>query len=84
VCVHYTAVDGHQNDYRVRVATDAVGGSSQRAHDAALEAIEYLQSEALASTDELIAAMEEWAAGGAKAPAGPGEADAAAADASRP
>jgi biuret amidohydrolase len=62
VCVHYTAVDGHQNDYRVRVATDAVGGSSQRAHDAALEAIEYLQSDALATTDELIAAMEEWAA----------------------
>ena len=34
VCVHYTAVDAHQHDYRVRVATDAVGGSSQRAHDA--------------------------------------------------
>jgi len=62
VCVHYTAVDAHQHDYRVRVASDAVGGSSQRAHDAALEAIEYLQSEALATTDELIAALEEWAA----------------------
>ncbi|MFT3864364.1 MAG: isochorismatase family cysteine hydrolase [Solirubrobacterales bacterium] len=61
VCVHYTAVDAHQHDYRVRVAKDAVGGSSQRAHDAALEAIEYLQSGSLASTDELIAAMEEWA-----------------------
>ena len=68
VCVHYTAVDGHQNDYRVRVATDAVGGSSQRAHDAALEAIEYLQSDALATTDELIAAMEEWAAATDAAP----------------
>lgn len=62
VCVHYTAVDAHQHDYRVRVATDAVGGSTQRAHDAALEAIEYLQRDALATTDELIAAMEEWAA----------------------
>jgi biuret amidohydrolase len=61
VCVHYTSVDAHQHDYRVRVATDAVGGSSQRAHDAALEAIEYLQSEALATTDELVAAMEQWA-----------------------
>ncbi|MBN9622702.1 MAG: cysteine hydrolase, partial [Actinobacteria bacterium] len=59
VCVHYTAVDAHQHDYRVRVATDAVGGSSQRAHDAALEAIEYLQSDALATTDELIAALEQ-------------------------
>jgi hypothetical protein len=43
----------------VRVATDAVGGSSQRAHDAALEAIHYLQSDALATTDELIAALEQ-------------------------
>lgn len=68
VCVHYTAVDAHQHDYRVRVATDAVGGSSQRAHDAALEAIEYLQSDALATTDELIAAMEEWAAATDAAP----------------
>ena len=59
VCVHYTAVDAHQHDYRVRVATDAVGGSSQRAHEAALEAIHYLQADALATTDELIAAMEQ-------------------------
>ncbi|MBS1678505.1 MAG: cysteine hydrolase [Actinobacteria bacterium] len=67
VCVHYTAVDAHQHDYRVRVATDAVGGSTQRAHDAALEAIEYLQSDALATTDELIAAMERAAAEAAAA-----------------
>jgi len=59
VCVHYTAVDAHQHDYRVRVASDAVGGSSQRAHDAALEAIAYLQSDALATTDELIAALQQ-------------------------
>ena len=26
VCIHYTAVDAHQHDYFVRVATDAVGG----------------------------------------------------------
>ena len=31
VCVHYTFVDAHQNDYRVRIAADAVGGSSQAA-----------------------------------------------------
>lgn len=60
VCVHYTAVDAHQHDYHVRVATDAVGGSSQTAHDAALAAIEYLQRDALATTEELIAAMERW------------------------
>lgn len=47
VCIHYTAVDAHQHDYRVRVLTDCVGGSSPRAHGAALEAIEYLQRDAL-------------------------------------
>jgi nicotinamidase-related amidase len=55
VCIHYTAVDAHQHDYRVRVVTDAVGGSSQRAHDAALAAIEYLQSDALVTSDEVLA-----------------------------
>jgi biuret amidohydrolase len=53
VCIHYTAVDAHQHDYVVRVASDAVGGSSLEAHDAALRAIEYLQRDALATTDEL-------------------------------
>ena len=57
VCVHYTAVDAHQHDYHVRVAVDAVGGSSQAAHDAALEAIRYLQRDALAETEELLEAM---------------------------
>src|ERR1700761_8445 len=63
VCVHYTAVDAHQHDYHVRVATDAVGGSSQTAHDAALAAIEYLQRDALASTKELLEALADWSAG---------------------
>jgi biuret amidohydrolase len=53
VCIHYTAVDAHQHDYVVRVATDAVGGSSQEAHDAALKAIAYLQRDALTTTDVL-------------------------------
>jgi nicotinamidase-related amidase len=58
VCIHYTAVDAHQHDYHVRVASDAVGGSSQAAHDAALAAIEYLQRDALACTDDLLDALE--------------------------
>lgn len=65
VCVHYTAVDAHQHDYHVRVASDATGGSSQSAHDAALAAIRYLQRDALATTDEIVAALEQWAAAGA-------------------
>jgi len=57
VCIHYTAVDAHQHDYVIRVASDAVGGSSVEAHDAALRAMQYLQRDALATTDELRALM---------------------------
>ena len=55
VCIHYTFVDGHQHDYRVRVVQDAVGGSSERAHAASLEAIEYLQRDALVDTADVLA-----------------------------
>ncbi|MFE2432620.1 cysteine hydrolase family protein [Streptomyces sp. NPDC059373] len=54
VCIHYTAVDAHQHDYRIRVLTDAVGGSSKAAHDASLAAIEYLQRDALVTSDEVL------------------------------
>jgi len=65
VCIHYTAVDAHQHDYFVRVAVDAVGGSSQRAHDAALEAIRYMQRDALVTAADMAEAM---AAAGAATP----------------
>ena len=57
VCVHYTFADAHQRDYYVRVVTDCVGGSSQYRHDAALDAMEYLQTGALRTTDEILAAF---------------------------
>lgn len=56
VCIHYTAVDAHQHDYRVRVVTDCVAGSSRGAHDAALTAIAYLQRDALVRAAEVT----EW------------------------
>jgi len=58
VCIHYTAVDAHQHDYHLRVITDLVGGSSRRAHDAALEAIAYLQRDALVTEDTVLKYME--------------------------
>ncbi|MEU6146917.1 isochorismatase family cysteine hydrolase [Streptomyces sp. NPDC047081] len=58
VCVHYTAVDAHQHDYRVRVVTDCVGGSSRPAHDAALRAIHYLQRDALVEQHEVLEWLE--------------------------
>ena len=60
VCVHYTFVDGHQHDYFMRVATDVVAGSSLEAHDAALNAMEYLQTGARRTSEEIMNAFGEW------------------------
>jgi len=60
VCVHYTFVDGHQSDYFCRVIEDAVAGSSERAHTASLEAMEYLQSGARRSLVEVLDGMAEY------------------------
>ncbi|MBJ7329900.1 MAG: cysteine hydrolase [Solirubrobacteraceae bacterium] len=57
VCVHYTFADAHQHDYHLRVVTDCVGGSSFEAHQASLNAMEYLQRDALVTSDETLAAF---------------------------
>lgn len=54
VCVHYTFVDAHQRDYRVRVLSDVVSGSSTAAHQASLNAMAYLQSDALTTADTVV------------------------------
>ena len=59
VCVHYTFVDGHQSDYFCRVIEDCVAGSSLEAHEAALRAMEYLQTGARRSLDEVETAMAD-------------------------
>ncbi|WP_202965656.1 cysteine hydrolase family protein [Demequina aestuarii] len=53
VCIHYTAVDAHQLGYHFRTVSDMVIGSSQKAHDAALRAMRYLQRDALVSLDSV-------------------------------
>jgi nicotinamidase-related amidase len=58
VCVHYTFVDAHQSDYFCRVVEDCVGGSSEEAHEASLRAMEYLQTGARRSLDEVLAAID--------------------------
>lgn len=58
VCVHYTFVDGHQSDYFCRVIEDCVAGSSLEAHKGALRAMEYLQTGARRSLDEVLTAMQ--------------------------
>ncbi|MEV5072554.1 cysteine hydrolase [Microbacterium sp. LMI12-1-1.1] len=58
VCIHYTAVDAHQHDYRVRVITDCVAGSTQQAHDNALDAVRYLQRDALVTADDVHGSID--------------------------
>jgi len=57
VCVHYTFVDAHQHDYFVRVVEDCVAGSSVEAHQASLNAMEYLQAGAVTSSAEVSAGL---------------------------
>ena len=57
VCVHYTFVDAHQHDYHCRVVSDAVAGSSTAAHEASLAAMDYLQTGAVRSSSEVMAAF---------------------------
>lgn len=58
VCVHYTFVDGHQSDYFCRVIEDCVAGSSEAAHEASLRAMEYLQTGARCSLENVLRAMQ--------------------------
>ena len=60
VCVHYTFVDGHQSDYFCRVIEDCVAGSSEEAHEASLRAMEYLQTGARSTLNNVIGAMERF------------------------
>lgn len=60
VCVHYTFVDGHQHDYFCRVVEDCVAGSSLAAHDAALAAMQYLQSDARCTSQQVAAAFASY------------------------
>jgi nicotinamidase-related amidase len=59
VCVHYTFSDGHQHDYFCRVVEDCVAGSSIKAHEASLNAMEYLQTGARCSLRKALHEMEK-------------------------
>ena len=61
VCVDYTFVDGHQSDYFCRVIEDCVAGSSEAAHEASLNAMDYLQTGARCSLADVLSAMDAYA-----------------------
>jgi biuret amidohydrolase len=62
VCVHYTFADGHQHDYRMRVVSDCVIGSTRERHDASLSAMEYLQHGACRTTSDVVDAFAAYRA----------------------
>lgn len=68
VCVHYTAAEAHQRDFRLKVVRDCCAGSSWEAHDAALTQIEYLQHGAVVSLEEISELIAEHARSGAAEP----------------
>jgi nicotinamidase-related amidase len=55
--VHYSFVDAHQHDYFCRAVEDCMQGSSPRAHEAALRAMEYMQTGARKTCEEMVAAF---------------------------
>ncbi|WP_200801446.1 cysteine hydrolase [Clostridium grantii] len=60
VCIHYTFVDAHQNDYYCRVPEDCVYGGSKEAHDASIKAMEYMQEGAIQTYESMLKYVEEY------------------------
>jgi biuret amidohydrolase len=58
VCVHYTAVDAYQRNYRIRVVEDCVAGRSLEAHEAALKAIKWIQWDGIVSQASVLEAIK--------------------------
>ena len=54
VCVYLTAMDAHQFDFRVRIPSDRVTGTSQAAHEAALASVERIQKGAVTMSAKVI------------------------------
>ena len=54
---HYSFVDAHQNDFFCRLAEDCMAGESVASHEAALKAMEYLQTGARQTATSLLTAL---------------------------
>lgn len=63
VCVHYTGADAHQYDYKIKVVEEATAGTSSTAHQAALEALEYLQNGSRVRLDDVLKAIKSFRSG---------------------
>jgi nicotinamidase-related amidase len=60
ICVHYTFIDAHQKDYWVRIPEDCVAAPNEKAHEAALRQMKYLQAESIQNADSILLALEDY------------------------
>jgi len=60
VCVHYTGADAHQYDFKIKVVEEATAGTTKESHEAALNALNYLQHGARVSIDKVLEAMKDF------------------------
>lgn len=60
VCVHYTGADAHQYDFKIKVVEEATAGTTKEAHEAALNALNYLQHGARVPIDKVLEAMKDF------------------------
>ena len=61
VCVHYTFVDAHQLDFRLKVVEDCCGASTDKAHEGALNAMHYLQRDARCNLERILQDIRKYA-----------------------
>lgn len=59
VSVHYTFVDAHQGACFHRVVDDCLAGSRNEAHEASLRAVEYLQTGAVRTLDDVLPGLRQ-------------------------
>jgi nicotinamidase-related amidase len=57
VNVHYTFLGAHMRDFHLKVLSDAGIGSNETRHEAAFEAMAYLQRDAVCTSAELISEL---------------------------
>jgi len=63
VCVHYSAAEASQRDYRVRVVEECCTGRTREEHEAALITIQRIQTGSRVKMEEMLEAIAEYEQG---------------------
>ena len=60
VCVHYSAAEGHQRDYHIRIVEECCAGSTREVHEAALIAIQRFQPGGKVKMEQMLDAIAKY------------------------